>query len=462
MRNILGLVLAGALSVTGSPGAAQSTAPCESMGYAIEYIPGVRTTWTDGRDASAALRATIPAERNGRPVIVETSENRSQGYWTDVREAFSQLIAVNPELSDYWLIYLLEGSKEDFRVAVSNAFFRGLPVPRNIVDALESATEQIAIAMSRSLARLYATPGPTYQQDLERFLDRVRTRLESNWNVVLVGHSQGNLFVNEAYRRLVLEVDNLDRIGVLHVATPGIESRGRHVTSSGDLVIRAVRLISPATLSPNVPGGDSLATTYLGHQFVGDYMAHPSLRTELLSAVNELFLEFESTEEHTCTCPPVQACERPVSGSAQFWQRQSCLVAGRTYSTAELFCHQAAAGGTLWLGGLFMIDPTSAATGVTLAPASTRNDGTRYGDWPFSQVNLLGSYANCYPDSSYPGTGSASFGVAQNYARQTVSILANMTQHTPGCGGGSITGGFDGGLQQFVFQVRAGSEAARQ
>jgi hypothetical protein len=108
--------------------------------------------------------------------------------------------------------------------------------------------------------------------------------------VLVVPHSQGNLYTNAAYDLVFNQPPNLPSaaIRIVGVATPAqtVPGNGLYRTSTTDVLINAIRLIRPGTLPPNTNWGVSpllLSPTYsAGHSFIGYLSADPS-RTQILS-----------------------------------------------------------------------------------------------------------------------------------------------------------------------------------
>ena len=110
--------------------------------------------------------------------------------------------------------------------------------------------------------------------------------------IVVVAHSQGNIFVNLAFEKLSIEEQN--SFAMVPVASPDSEALRSlltpedHVTFSNDLVIEAVRAGRVAAGLPNaLPANDELENpqTLLQHDFNKDYLTDDSSREFILNGV---------------------------------------------------------------------------------------------------------------------------------------------------------------------------------
>lgn len=119
--------------------------------------------------------------------------------------------------------------------------------------------------------------------------------------VLVVPHSQGNLYTNAAFDSVYAGPPPIPAPGslkIVGVATPDdvVKGSGRYRTSSTDLLINAIRLTLPATLPANTNWGSSvlpvLTPTYSGgHSFVGYLTFDPSqtdILTDMQTSLQEL------------------------------------------------------------------------------------------------------------------------------------------------------------------------------
>ena len=131
--------------------------------------------------------------------------------------------------------------------------------------------------------------------DLRRHVQCYKTVLMEGSRVLVVGHSQGNLYANSAYTILANDSDDLpmDAFGLVAVATPSslVAGGGPHITRTDDLVIDAVRFFYSGTLRGNVTN-DNTDSDWKHHSFIDSYLdgdrSGPMIISSVLSKANSL------------------------------------------------------------------------------------------------------------------------------------------------------------------------------
>lgn len=180
------------------------------------------------------------------------------------------------------------------------------------IDFIEVIMQQTGLNLSRAIRMIMAQepiPEPfktqitnvlsavavmSYNPDsatLARMLTGVNAEIDQGSKVLLVAHSQGNLWANSLIA-LVADGRRRAALGQVGIAVPDahIEKASMsHITLTEDLVIRAV----PLALAPNTTNGYSLSEILartLGHNFVSAYMdrQRPSERA-ILSTTRDSF-----------------------------------------------------------------------------------------------------------------------------------------------------------------------------
>jgi hypothetical protein len=153
-------------------------------------------------------------------------------------------------------------------------------------DWFRSATETMASGYDLAEALVDA--------DLRRHVQRYQNLLMAGNRVLVVAHSQGNLYANAAYGNLASD-DRipLDAFGIVSVATPAsrVGGGGPYYTLMYDLVISAVQIAVPGTLPGNVTNSVS-DSDWKHHSFIGSYLngdqTGPLIISSALSSANAL------------------------------------------------------------------------------------------------------------------------------------------------------------------------------
>jgi hypothetical protein len=109
-------------------------------------------------------------------------------------------------------------------------------------------------------------------------------------SVILLGSSQGNLYVNSVYKELSSE--SLKYVQTLAVGTPALyvgkpSQFSPYVTRTDDLVISAVRIAFPALVGNTLP---SIPRKVFGtgHDFIMEYMGDANIRSAIMEDLRNL------------------------------------------------------------------------------------------------------------------------------------------------------------------------------
>jgi len=229
--------------------------------YEIVYSNGILNNAGNIIDGRNALSAMVGATFNGTTVYYGVNPNESTDFLDDLITVFDQKLSENPG----WTWELLS--------RVAGGFIQDLAP--DTVNAIQSMISDVRDQTASSLNAKFQTQ---YSYLDDRVSDAVMQTTNAIVNqgrrVLLVGHSQGNLYANATHRLVYnnpkIKPENLKVVGIANVAN-FVADGGEYVTSSSDLIVKALRFSIPQTLPANVdvafnPGDLS------GHLFLETYL----------------------------------------------------------------------------------------------------------------------------------------------------------------------------------------------
>jgi hypothetical protein len=162
-------------------------------------------------------------------------------------------------------------------------------------------SDATATVLAKQISDFFALtkPAPYQDQDLADLMyDFGRTQPHSR--MVIVGHSQGNLYANLVYDKLTATggIKPAKSIGMVGVAVPtlSVRSGNHHVTSSNDMVVDTARKALPAgaIIAPNITIPFQIIDP-LGHNFIAIYLANSTVRTTLRKLIDNEFVSLRTT-----------------------------------------------------------------------------------------------------------------------------------------------------------------------
>jgi hypothetical protein len=269
-----------ATAQSGSP----SNQPCE-LGYTVGFFNGVWNTPYDaiqGRDAvKAAVREATASSNN----VYNKEDVKYELFYNHTGGASGSSTALGNKLEDVAEVFVQRANELDASGALATdsfymfwdvvngttTFHLPLSTASSDFDQLVSKFVNDAIAAAAGgISALLSSP-PT-AADYAQQQAQLTTEANAGRKLLLVAHSQGNLFVNVAYD-FIQPVVTSARVDVVHIAPASPTLRGPYVLSSGDLVINALRLVGGSSSVPanNItiplsladPSGHTLEGTYL-------------------------------------------------------------------------------------------------------------------------------------------------------------------------------------------------------
>jgi hypothetical protein len=221
---------------------ADTPAPlCEPKGYVVGFFNGVWNTEDQALTGLQALRALKGDEHQNEPIRYETFYNHTGssaggGALQDIAEVFIQRareIDSSGELAERWELFWEAAAASDktFLDRIANAF------PR-FKDTLAALYTDI---ISKSVAGWsLLLSGPPTNLDYSRHNARLDALAVEGQKLILIAHSQGNLFVNQAYDYVLPKIGSMS-VGVVHIAPASPTLRGDYTLADIDLVINGLR-----------------------------------------------------------------------------------------------------------------------------------------------------------------------------------------------------------------------------
>ena len=268
---------------------------CTQEQYVVGFFNGV---WNTERQASRAREklseiilsdTSNSADIDSDSIVFESFYNHTGSVagasaFQDVAEVFIQRAdEIAPNYSENFELFWssISGDADGFFEAASNIVLSQELNPANTTEAagelviglLSDLYTDISTEVAGVVSDLVSNP-PT-ASDYQRHSSRIKTlALEGN-NLLLVAHSQGNLFVNHAYdAALSIENYTASNIGVVHVAPASSITNGPHVLADIDAVINGLRVFGLETVPPitvQLPLSHLLSDPS-GHTFIGTYL----------------------------------------------------------------------------------------------------------------------------------------------------------------------------------------------
>ena len=262
---------------------------CRPAGYTVGFFNGVWNTEKQAEDSQDQLeklvRETYGYTYQGEPIRFELFYNTTNGL-LDVMEVFMQRSAeidASGELGKRfeYLWGTLTGNAS-FLEKVKGFF-------PNLVSFFGWFYDSLIQKFLALGAKLFGSL-PT-NDDYVRHDQQLKELVAQQKKLILVAHSQGNLFVNRAVETL-RKMDSEDEVKVVHVAPASAVLSGSYVLADIDWVIKALRGMGLSSLSPSNLVLASSAKDRSGHGFVETYLDgnRPS-RDRMKGLLSESFME---------------------------------------------------------------------------------------------------------------------------------------------------------------------------
>ncbi|CAM3867753.1 uncharacterized protein YfaP (DUF2135 family) [Kerstersia gyiorum] len=293
-----GLAAAATLSLAAVQPALAQQEPaslCETSGYVLGFFNGVWNDPTEAAHGMERLMLLAGDSHDGERVTSELFYNTSGKLadrpdvtsLEDVAEVFIQRSEeIDGVFAQRWEYFwsTLSGAGE------SSLWERLKDSHQAFGDAYQAWRDTVKAKMVSLLAGMASTP-PT-EADYIRHNARIQGLVTERKKLLLVAHSQGNLFVNKAYDEAVRVSGSTASAKVVHIATAAPTLNGEYTTVDIDLVIGGLRAVAGNTPAANLnipfskvdASGHKLIETYLD----GTRAARGQVQAQMQKALGEL------------------------------------------------------------------------------------------------------------------------------------------------------------------------------
>jgi hypothetical protein len=266
-----------ALSIAASPvlvSAQTTTSVCNARGYTVGFFNGVWNTNTQDGALSGlnALQALIGTTYKSEPVEYQLFYNNTGSTVgatgaQDVAEVFVQRARefdASGELGkrfEYFWEAASDGDKPFF-----SRLWNTFAAEAGIIDGMYSAVVTKAMA---GWSLLLSNPPTSVNQSQHRL--QLDTLAAEGQKLLLVAHSQGNLFVNPAYNYVKPLVGSTS-VAAVHIAPASIALSGDYVLADIDVVINGLRVQGAGSVPATNIALPFSTADLSGHTLVGTYL----------------------------------------------------------------------------------------------------------------------------------------------------------------------------------------------
>jgi len=255
---------------------AQATDLCTPSGYVVGFFNGVWNTKLQALDGASSLRNSLLSTYKNEPLEYEVFYNQTTGFLGlgDVAEVFEQRAAeLDGALAGRWEI-----------------FWEVLSSTSNQTSFIQKLTSKIGSASSEALNLLsslytdiitksvagwsYLLSNPPTDADLAIQESRIKELITQRKKILLLGHSQGNLFLNRVYDA-GLTLTDTNSIKAVHIAPASPTLRGEHSLADLDLIINGLRAqgwLTVPSVTVSIPASHLITDDFSGHTLKDTYL----------------------------------------------------------------------------------------------------------------------------------------------------------------------------------------------
>lgn len=246
-----------------SPTASAQDCPAHLPQWTIAFVNGINTTESAAMKSAQAIANTVAARGGSQGIYqgenicleFEYSYNHNEELYLDLVDSAGQKLG-----DEIGKIFSYLGNIE--------------PLP----DWFQQQLSDISV---RATAGSYLL-----DSDLKGFVERYESLLSNGRRLVLIAHSQGNFYANEAYQRLLLGSHGQNPVDIIGIATPAdtvLGSPARYSTFRRDPIWKVPGALSWNVDDPACGGGLTSLVSFSCHFFLTAYWDRLSTRERVLS-----------------------------------------------------------------------------------------------------------------------------------------------------------------------------------
>jgi len=257
--------------------------------FEIFHINGVMTDRPKAEANLIRIREVYGNSYKEHILVYGLGFNQTRGFATDLYQSALQVI------SGY-----VGATWDKFMNAVTFGVYSiGMP---------EATAKAIAKVVTDKFA--FTKPSPYQDQDLADIMNDFAQKSVFGSRLVIVPHSQGNLYANLVYDKLIATgMRPAKSIGVVGMAVPysSVRSGNTYITSGNDFVIDSTRLPTLNNiLGPNVWVPYQPSVDVLGHNLRDTYLANSTVRDMMNTRITSEFGGLRTVAPSPAWAPPSQ------------------------------------------------------------------------------------------------------------------------------------------------------------
>lgn len=273
-------------------------------GYTVGFFNGVWNMPEDARRASENLKGLLGEYRNNQPVSYEVFYNHtgssvgSNGY-QDIAEVFIQRDEEYRKSEEekkgetQKKGSMLEGRYELAWASISDGGSMLKRIHKTGLDPKVARKGLFSLFSLESLGDLGRRESnlPT-ELDYAQHRAMVDKLAIEGQKLMLVAHSQGNLFVNRAFDYAKTKIAT-NSVATYHIAPASVTLRGKHILSNYDFVIKLLRVSGRGTVPEDNLSMEFFRDDMSGHKLLETYLnpkkiARARIQTEVYEAMDAL------------------------------------------------------------------------------------------------------------------------------------------------------------------------------